>query len=190
LQSIANRKKIGKSGNTTDEAHLDLAEHFREYHPRIYNYLRYRVSTPEDAEDLIGTIFEQAYTHRQQFDPTKGAFSAWLFRIAHNALVDHYRTHERRSTWETEADFPPDLVTPEPSLEAQMVHQETIAQLLQSLKGLSERDQEVLSLKFAGKLRNKEIGEILNMKEKTVSVALLRAMRRLRQQMEKEAAHE
>jgi RNA polymerase sigma factor (sigma-70 family) len=61
---------------------------------------------------------------------------------------------------------------------------ETIVQLLQGLERLNERDQEVITLKFAGKLSNKEIGEIMDMKEKTVSVALLRAMRRLRQEIE------
>jgi DNA-directed RNA polymerase specialized sigma24 family protein len=45
----------------------------------------------EDAEDPIGTDFEQAYAPRAQFDPTGGAFSTWLFRIEHNELVGHYR---------------------------------------------------------------------------------------------------
>lgn len=188
MQSIVINNAMGKRGDAANEPDLNLAERFQAYYPRIYNYLRYRVNSPEDAEDLISAVFEQAYTRREQFDPTKGAFSSWLFRIAHNALVDHYRTRERRLAWETETGLPPDLVIPEPSLETQMVQKETIVRLLQSLKHLSERDQEIITLKFAGKLRNKEIAEIMDMKEKTVSVALLRAMRRLREQMIQEAA--
>ena len=188
MQRIAAHQPTGKSGAETDDPNLDLAELFQQYYPRIYNYLRYRVNTPQDAEDLIGTVFEQAYTYREQFQPTKGAFSTWLFRIAHNALVDHYRTRQRRFAWEAETEPPTDLVIPEPSLEAQVVQKETMTHMLQSLAHLSERDQEIIGLKFAARLRNKEIGEILNMQEKTVSVALLRAMRRLRQQMGQEAA--
>ena len=164
-------------------AQLNFAELFRQYYPRVYSYLRYRVSSPEDAEDLIATIFEKAYTHREQFDVTKGAFSTWLFRIAHNTLANYYRTRQRRSVWETESSLPGDLVTPEASPEIQIVQQETMAQLLQGLERLSERDQEVISLKFAGRLGNKEIGQIMDLKEKTVSVVLLRAMRRLQREL-------
>ncbi len=188
MQSVVINKMMGRSDKVVDEPNLDLAGLFQAHYPRIYNYLRYRVNSPEEAEDLISAVFEKAYTHRERFDSIKGSFSTWLFRIAHNTLVDHYRRRERRSTWETGAGLPPDLVAPEPSPEAQLVQKEAMAQLLQGLSRLSERDQEVISLKFAGKLRNKEIGEIMKMKEKTVSVALLRAVRRLRRQMIEEAA--
>jgi RNA polymerase sigma-70 factor (ECF subfamily) len=165
----------------TASAKLDFAELFRQYYPRVYNYLRYRVNTAADAEDLISAVFEKAYTHRMQFDPTKGAFSTWLFRIAHNMLANYYRTLQRRSKWESESEVPPDLVTSEPSPELQMIQKEKVSQLLQGLKRLSERDQEVISLKFAGRLSNQEIGQVMDLKEKTVSVVLWRAMRRLQQ---------
>ena len=167
---------------------LDLAKLFQQYYPRIYNYLRYRVNSVEDAEDLISAIFEQAYAHRAQFDPTRGAFSTWLFRIAHNELVSYYRKNTSRSNWETGAEIPADLVASEPSPEAQLVHREALVLMLRCLEHLSERDQEIISLKFAGRLRNNEISEIMDMPEKTVSVVLLRAVRRLRQKMEREAA--
>lgn len=170
------------------EPKLDLAELFQQYYPRIYNYLRYRVNSMEDTEDLISTIFERAYKHRTQFDPTRGAFSTWLFRIAHNELVSYYRKRTRRSNWEIGAEIPTDLVTSEPSPEAELVHQETLVLMLRCLERLSERDQEIISLKFAGRLRNNEISEIMEVPEKTVSLMLLRAVRRLRQAMEKEAA--
>jgi RNA polymerase sigma-70 factor (ECF subfamily) len=165
----------------------DFADLFQQYYPRVYNYLRYRVNVPEDAEDLIGTVFEKAYTHRERFDADKGAFSTWLFRIAHNELANYYRSRQRRSNWETGSEWPGDLVTSESSPETQIIQQETIAQLWQGLGKLSERDQEVISLKFGSRLSNKEIGQIMDLKEKTVSVVLLRAMRRLQKQLEETA---
>jgi len=177
-----------KSESQRAEPKLDLAELFEYYYPRIYNYLRYRLSSVEDVEDLIGAIFERAYAHQYRFDSSKGAFSTWLFRIARNMLVDHYRQRQRRSTWETGAEIPADLVAPEPSPEAQVIHHEALITMLRCLERLSERDREIISLKFAGKLRNTEISEIMEMREKTVSVVLLRAVRRLRQEMEQEAA--
>lgn len=177
-----------KSESKPAEPNLDLAELFQYYYPRIYNYLRYRLSSVEDAQDLIGAIFEQAYARRDRFDSSKGAFSTWLFRIARNMLVDYYRQRQRRSNWETGAEIPADLLTVDPSPEAQVVHQEAVVLMLHCVERLSERDQEIISLKFAGKLRNNEISEIMEMPEKTVSVVLLRAVRRLRQEMEQEAA--
>jgi RNA polymerase sigma-70 factor (ECF subfamily) len=187
LQTVAT-ENIEHERQHAAEPNLDLAERFRQTYPRIYNYVRYRVSSLEDAEDLIGTIFEQAYTHRDRFDPARGAFSTWLFRIARNELVSDYRRRKSRSAWETGAELPVDLAASDPSPETQLVRKESLIQLLRGLDKLSERDQEIISLKFAGRLKNKEIGEIMELKEKTVSVVLLRAVRRLRQQIELEAA--
>jgi RNA polymerase sigma-70 factor (ECF subfamily) len=170
------------------EPTLDLTGLFQQYYPRLYHYLRYRVASTQDVEDLVSTIFEQAYSHRHQFDPNKGAFSTWLFRIAHNELVSYYRKHKRRSTRVADIEPPVDLATSEPSPESQVITSETLVLMLRCLERLSERDQEVISLKFAGKLRNNEISKVMELPEKTVSVVLFRAVQRLRQEMGKEAA--
>jgi len=188
LQKIGIRQIIGKRSPPAKESEVALAQLFEQWYPKVYNYLRYRINNPTDAEDLTSLVFERAYNARQQFDETKGAFSTWLFRIARNALIDHLRSGQRRATWEDEATLPLDLAASEPTLEAQVVQQELVATLLSSLARLSDRDQEIISLKFAGGFKNKEIGQIVGMKEKTVSVTLLRAMRRLRQQMMQEVA--
>lgn len=185
MQSVTTEETKQKSSSSAN-SQTSLSERFQVYYGRIYNYLRYRVDVLEDAEDLVNMVFERAYTRREQYDETKGAFSTWLFRIAHNLLANHYRSRERLSSWQANVDPPPDLAAPDPSLEEQMIGQDDITYLLQGLAQLSERDQEIISLKFAGRQSNQEIGKIMNMKEKTVSVALLRAMRRLRQQLEKE----
>lgn len=182
MQSTITEEKT-QPHTSVSSADLDFAELFRHYYPRVYNYLRYRVDVPDDAEDLIGIVFEKAYTYRDRFDAAKGAFSTWLFRIAHNELANYYRSRERRSAWETGVDLPEDLMTPEPWPETEVIRQEAVAQLLQALAHLSDRDRAIISLKFAGRLGNQEIGHIMELKEKTVSVVLLRAMRRLQQQM-------
>jgi len=183
LQTVVIEEATKK--NKSDAApSLDFAALFQQYYPRVYNYLRYRVNVPEDAEDLMSAVFEKAYTYREQYDPAKGAFSTWLFGIAHNTLANFYRTRQRRSVWETETELPEDLTTPEVSPETQVLHQEAVTRLLHGLSSLGERDQEIISLKFAGRLSNKEIGQIMDLKEKTVSVVLLRAMRRLQKEVQ------
>jgi RNA polymerase sigma factor (sigma-70 family) len=185
---IAAVREVTKKKAGDSEPNLDFAELFRQYYPHIYNYLRYRVASQKDAEDLTGIVFERAYAHRGQFDAAKGAFSTWLFRIAHNTLANYHRTRQRRLVYEAESGLTADLVMPEPLPEAQVIQQEVIARVLGGLQYLSERDQEVITLKFAGQLSNREIGEIMELNEKAVSVVLWRAMRRLRQHVEGEAS--
>ena len=178
----------GVTGGTQDEKQapeqeFDFAELFEEHYARIYNYYRYRVESQDDAEDLTSTAFERAYAHRDGFDAAKGTFSSWLFRIAHNVLANYYRTRQRRAAHEAEGEPPADLVMPAPSPEAQVIQEESVARLLGGLRALSQRDQEVITLKFAGQLSNREIGQIMELKEKTVSVVLWRAMGRLQRQL-------
>jgi RNA polymerase sigma-70 factor (ECF subfamily) len=186
LQAIA---AGGVTDNPLSDAglRLDFAELFQAYQPRIYNYFRYRVDSQEDAEDLTGQTFEKAYTHRGKFNAAKGTFSAWLYSIAHNILANYYRTRQRRSSYEAEGDVPDDLTTPASLPETQVIQAETIRRLLRNLRHLSERDQEVITLKFAGQLSNKDIGQVMRLKEKTVSVVLWRAMQRLHRQLEEDA---
>jgi RNA polymerase sigma-70 factor (ECF subfamily) len=160
---------------------LDFAELFQHYYPRVYNYLRYRVDSPESAEDLTSVTFERAYAHRAKFNAAKGAFSTWLFRIAHNTLANYHRTRQRRMAHEIEGGVPSDLAMPDLSPEAQVIQAEAITRLLQGQRHLSQRDQEVISFKFAAELSNREIGQIMGLSEKTVSVVLWRAMQRLHQ---------
>jgi RNA polymerase sigma factor (sigma-70 family) len=180
-------QSAGVRGGIQDQARapeeLDFAQLFQEHYPRIYNYFGYRVTSQQDAEDLSSMAFERAYRYRQQFDATRGTFSAWLFRIAHNVLANYYRTRQRRAAYEAESEPVADLVTPTPSPETQVIQDENVARLLRGLRGLSQRDQEVISLKFAGGLSNREIGQIMELKEKTVSVVLWRAMQRLQGQL-------
>jgi RNA polymerase sigma-70 factor (ECF subfamily) len=166
----------------------DLEALFREYHPRVYAYIRYRINDVAEAEDLTSDILERAFTHLSSFDARKGAFSTWLFRIAHNAFVNYLKKRQRRSKYH--ATFPGEetLVASEPTPEQAILHGEQVAQMISSVQTLSLRKQEILSLRFAGRLTNREIARVLKMNERTVSVTILRALRKLRQQItEKES---
>jgi RNA polymerase sigma-70 factor (ECF subfamily) len=163
---------------------------FREYHPRVYAYVRYRIADVTEAEDLTSEIVERALTHLASYDAQKGAFSTWLFRIAHNTLVNYFKRKQRRGRhhldlnegWEN-------LAVNDPPPEEMAVRKEETARLLDCLSTLPTRQQEILSLRFAGQLTNREIAKVLKMNERTVSVTILRALRKLRQQLA-ERAHE
>ena len=64
---------------------------YAEQLPRVFNFFRYRCANLADAEDLTSITFEKAWRGRDRYRRDKGAFSTWLFTIARNAAVDHYR---------------------------------------------------------------------------------------------------
>jgi RNA polymerase sigma factor (sigma-70 family) len=162
----------------------DVEALFREYHPRVYAYVRYRIADVAEAEDLTSEIVERALTHLASYDARKGAFSTWLFRIAHNTWVNHLKRRQRRNPHHVDlGEGLEDLAADEPTPEQAVLHKEETAQLLKCLGTLSSRQQEILSLRFAGRLTNREIAKVLRMNERTVSVTILRALRKLRQRL-------
>ena len=174
----------------TDGGHLsgsDVEALFLEVHPRVYSYIRYRVFDPAEAEDLTSDILERALTHLSSYDASKGAFSTWLFRIAHNTWVNYIKKRKRRLSYH--ADFSSaveDLPSGDPTPEQGLVSVEEKVHLIACLNTLPDRQQEILSLRFAARMTNREIGRVLDMNERTVSVTILRALRKLRRQLESE----
>lgn len=149
----------------------------------MYNYVRYRISDDAEAEDLTSEIVERALTYLASYDPRKGAFSTWLFRIAHNTLVNYFRQSKRRSQYHAVLDDAVyELAADDPTPEEAMMRDQSAARLLACLGTLRPRQQEILALRFAGQLKNREIARVLKMNERTVSVTILRALRKLRQQ--------
>jgi len=172
----------------TETPALDLEELFREYYPRVYAYIRYRINDVAEAEDLTSEILERALTHVSSFDARKGAFSTWLFRIAHNVFVNYLKKRQSRGKYQTTFPEEETLIADEPTPEQVILRGEQITHLRSGIERLSPRQQEILSLRFAGRLTNREIARILNMNERTVSVTILRALRKLRQHItEKES---
>lgn len=152
--------------------------HYDEYFPRVYNYARYRCGDPACADDLTAQVFERALARLDDFDPQRAPFGAWLFAIARN-LINNYLRDESRSAYLSIDDYdrrPDTAVGPEERL----IRAESQAALLQALAKLSERERDLLSLKFAAGLTNRRIAEIIGLSEANVGVIVYRALHRLR----------
>ena len=70
----------------------DLETLYLENFQKVYSYAYYRVLDSALAEDLTSAVFVKAVESFYRFDPTRAKFSTWVMRIAHNTLIDHYRT--------------------------------------------------------------------------------------------------
>jgi RNA polymerase sigma-70 factor, ECF subfamily len=141
----------------------------------IYRYVYYRVSNQQDAEDLTETVFLKAWQGLPNYKPEGAPFMAWLYRIAHNTVVDHYRTYK---TAEPLADHPylPDEREP---VEAQVFSQTEIEQLKAKLQQMTPIHQEVLVLRFINELSPAETAAALDKSNGAVRVLQHRALKEL-----------
>ena len=158
---------------------MDFAALFDTHHARLYAYVRSQVADRETAEDLTAAAFERAFSRSHIYDPVKGSFATWLFRIAHNLVINHYRATSRKPV-HYELDEATEVSTADLSPEQQVLRQEQHRILRDTITALSDRDQEIIQLKFFGRLTNREIAAVMELNEKTVSVIILRALQKLK----------
>lgn len=159
------------------------------YFPRVYNYVRYRVADAQEADDLTAQIFERALVHIGGYCPERAPFAVWLFAIARNAVSDHLRAQRRRRWLSLEALR--DRTSADPQPEESVTRDETRAELLGAVARLSDRERDLIALKFAVGLTNRRISEISGLSESNVGVILYRAVGRLRAELSaREESHE
>lgn len=162
----------------------EFADLCREHLPRILNYVRLRVGEEDLAQDLTAEVFERAVAKQHNLRHVE-AFGAWLFAIARNTVAGHYRRQRSSVSLEDAADQAALLlVAPGPSPPEVLILREELAEALQALAELAEREQEIIRLKFAGGLDNQAIARVLRLRKGHVAVLLFRALRKLRSRLE------
>jgi RNA polymerase sigma-70 factor (ECF subfamily) len=114
------------------------------YLDAIYRYLYHRVSVKEDAEDLTEHVFLKAWENLEGYRPQGVGFRAWLYRIAHNALIDHYRT--RRNPDPLEEHYA--IQDAKADTEDRLVAAEDMDRLTRAIVKLEPDHQHVLILRF------------------------------------------
>lgn len=154
-------------------------------YPGVYAYARSRLPAQTDAEDCVADVFLKVVRQLQTFRRQQpGSFQAWVFQITRHQIADFYR---RRPTALPESVAPPDGPPDgQPDLEEELLHRETKQHLLDHIKSLSRRRQEVILLRYFGGLRNTEIADVLALDERTVASHLSRALNDLQQQLKPE----
>jgi RNA polymerase sigma-70 factor (ECF subfamily) len=157
-----------------------LEELYLIHFDRIYSYLHVSVGNRHDAEDLTTQTFLKMLEKIGSFKWQSAPFSAWLFRIAHNLAMDHFRSRRR---WQPEEEVPEPPGEEEPS--AELVAMQTIGResMLKLIERLSPEQQQVLTLKFVFNLPNAEVAAILDKTEGAIKSLQHRALVSLQKQI-------
>ena len=153
-----------------------LASLYEEYYGKIARYVYVRIGNRTEAEDIAGEVFLKALDSLKSYKERGLPMQAWLFRIAHNLVVDHWRKMTKSKTVsidtvQVEAGTDP-VTTAEKNIE--------LERATRAMKQLSREQREVLGLRFFGGLTSKEAGGILNKSDGAVREMQRAAIEKLR----------
>jgi len=155
---------------------------YRDYLGRIYAFVRAQVGSSSDAEDITAQVFMNAYQAYARFEARNATPSAWLFRIARNATLDHFRAQGRRDRLRRTIEHQP-VAEDDPAGQAEERIQ--YRALLARVAQLPERQREAISLRHSG-LSFDEVGKLIGCSEDAAKMLYHRALKALKETVEKE----
>lgn len=160
-----------------------FADLYRRYLPRVYAFAYRRTGSPAAAEDVTSAAFERALRSLNSFAWRAGGFGPWLFRIAANELVDHYR-REARASSDRAHRAGLALLGAEPRDPAdEVASRDDALEVLAAMSELSPRYQRALSLRYLSGLTADEAAAAMGTSKATMAVIVHRAIRALRRAM-------
>jgi RNA polymerase sigma-70 factor, ECF subfamily len=158
-----------------------LEELYLLHFDRIYSYLHMSVGNRHDAEDLTTQTFLKMLESIGKFRWRAAPFSAWLFRIAHNLAMDHFRASRR---WQPEEEVPEPDPGEESAAEEEALESIGRKSMLDLIENLSHEQQQVLTLKFVFNFSNGDAATILGKTEGAIKSLQHRALASLQRRLE------
>ncbi|MCU0679083.1 MAG: RNA polymerase sigma factor [Planctomycetes bacterium] len=160
-------------------AEKDFLFYYHAYKDKIFTFFFYRVNFNRAlAEDLTSEVFLKAFSHFSHFEPNR-SFQAWIYRIAHNHLCNHYRSASREVDLAQAGNMDHDIRRQcETNLE--------LVRIIKVMYGLEPYFRDVLIFRFVDGLSNSEIASLLDKEEGAVRTQISRALAVLKEALEGE----
>ncbi len=157
---------------------------FDYFFDRLYRYFYFRTGSCEEAEDLTSQVFLKVFQSINQYEERGVPFPAWVFRIAHNLLVDYYRRHNHIKV-ESLEDCLPEVEVGSLEIEEKVLASLTLEELKTEICSLTFDQQEVLALRYLEELEITEIAEVMRRNPSAVRALLRRALTSLAKKIRK-----
>ena len=149
---------------------------YRKYFPKINNFVFHRVNEEANKNDIVSNVFFKAMKRLPLYrfkNPRNCAFSSWLFKIAVNEINQYYRNIKQEEKIKNNLKNNPQPVS--------QTHNETDFDIVkEKMRSLSLYEQNLISLRFFEKMKNKEVAQILGKKESTIKVQVHRTINKLK----------
>lgn len=155
---------------------MNLEKAFLKLNTIIFGFVFLRVGNRETAEDIVQEVFLKAWRSRETFDPKKSSLKTWLFTIAINDIKDYLKSKKETVDLSKIEENVGDESVDIPN---QTEQKNLIEIVFEKLSLLSDRDQELILLRFKSDMSVKDIAKVLGMEYVATKVALHRAMEKL-----------
>jgi RNA polymerase sigma-70 factor (ECF subfamily) len=149
------------------------------YVERVTRYIYFRVSEERDTEDLVAQVFLKAWENLDRYTVGGSPFIAWLYTIARNLVIDHYRTKKNVLPLEEAIAMPSDMEMPDEEAQTRF----DLQAMRDALQFLTSDQQQALILKYIAGLPNDSIAKIMKKQEGTVRGLQMRALQTLAKYM-------
>ncbi len=151
---------------------------------RVYRYIYFRVTDEETAEDLTSKVFLKAWESLPRFKAGNSPFIAWLYTIAHNAVIDFYRTKRQTAPLDDIISLP----ASDPLPDEQYDSRSAARSLRESLEQLTELQREVVTMKLIDGMNTEEIAARLHKSCGAIRALQMRGLQALAKIMHEQAA--
>ncbi len=154
---------------------------YRDHVTPVWRYVRLRVPSDSDAEDVTSQVFEKALTSWSSYDAGRGSVVGWLIGIARHAVADWWRKHGRELPVDEvhQAGGAPMVAEDDPEGEA--LRRLGADEVRRQLGVLTAREREAVALRFGSELTSAEIGAVLGVSPSAARMLVHRAIGRLRE---------
>lgn len=149
------------------------------YVERVTRYIYFRVSVETDTEDLVSQVFLKAWENLDRYKMGSSPFIAWLYTIARNLVIDHYRTKKDSLPLEEAIALPSEMEMPDEEAQTRF----DLQAMRDALQFLTSDQQQALILKYIAGLPNDSIAKIMNKQEGTVRGLQMRGLQTLSKYM-------
>ncbi|MDG2370685.1 MAG: sigma-70 family RNA polymerase sigma factor [Flavobacteriales bacterium] len=157
---------------------LHFKKLYNKYYEQIFRYVYQRMDVKDTAHDVTSQVFLKSMNNLKKFKYKGVPFSAWLFRIASNEVVQFYKDKKSERTVQIQTDYIQDIVANESELE-----REQLSLVIEEIAELPAKELELIELRYFEKRPFKEISQILNITESNAKVRIHRIVAKLKQSL-------
>lgn len=148
---------------------------YTQYRDKVFGFVRSRVSNPNDAEDIVQSVFLKVYGNLDKFDEAKASMSTWIYTITRNTVYDYLKAKQNRPVFELLDNTEDDREAPDEEL----LKNETLEELACALEKLPQDQRDIIILLYYKNLERKNVAEMLGMTYGQLRYLHDKALRRL-----------
>ena len=136
---------------------LDKDKIYKEFYPKVYQYLVNRMGSIHDAEDMAQTVFLKIYTKMDSFDVEKSSLSTWIYNITRNTLIDHQCSMSTRN----HEEIPATLADDSPDMLDNLIMEQEQERLADALEKLTKEERDLIILYYYNEYTLLKVAELM-----------------------------